>query len=1103
MDSNPLRKHRSEIEADAHHLSEKSILLAQELADTQQRLDRRKLEHKESEDLRRSYNDMVERGFSAEELSAPIRTEEKILNENDRLDAEVEDKVGRKAELSKSFEAFHQFGRKHEKGLSWSPIEHADQIQKNCDAEGKRLEQCKRDLSESEQLLKSSEDKLNAYRKQIDQLHTELKRLETFASEDSEYTALFGDLEPNDSFEDQLLDASFKSNKALDDARRNHHDLSGLKQSSSLFEIECPEAEPDTWLEWARNQRGQLIVDIGHEQETQTTLHLQLRSLEHACVSPSGDVLRAFSLLTEDQSYKSVSDVILECISSDTERKKLASQFGAFLAVPVFKNPKDALAMRQALDREDLQVPVFLEEGLKDFLNRETNGISWEGGVSSGLMLGEYNDVIAALVEPEALERRKKQLRADIKSSEARLEHTREELERIGEQSSLSLSAVALSGFKNAGGDQAMASLESSIVGLEEASALAKQRITRRAFTLISNRREFLKAGGAENLTILKRDYLSLTNQIEELEAQREHLGETVEHRSVQKTAAEEKLLGFTSQLAMIEVLKEWQRLLDQGEFEWLKHAEAEIAAQKAILKENRDRLRGINFEKAQKYVDCQQDIENIKDELEATQAKHEELSGAVSQAKGDVNLLRAKIERALVLEGRLDQLVSAICYRYVDAYGFVQNFKDKEGASDGRLAQDPLFQRFEFIRRYLVDKDRYFIEEEGFIEHVSMICDELGTKRSEAERLARDALKAVESARKAFMTEKEKLSNTGEADDDIKGPIFRRIARAEPSDVRTLVDEIKGKIDDQRELLEAIQRDVKKNKDSLMKVWKTLLDDGVNVHLGYLKEVLAKTPDATFKIEIETAAPELWESILEQVLEEIEITEEREANTKSEPTSAELTRNRAQARDRIAKIIYPRLFPEAKIAVQHNSIGGRPFPFDREGVSEGQYAALELLWTVKLAEFAFKRDALEKGSALGLSPILRRKAENAAQGILIIDGLFSNLSDESLIDLSLGGSLELQSNLQIIGFIHPPHYRNNFDIFPRFIVGKPAGGIGEDGEHVWTNVDIELGNGAKLKIRPGEVVMANMQGQRRQKDATQNRNQVIDDLFDDQSATH
>ena len=59
------------------------------------------------------------------------------------------------------------------------------------------------------------------------------------------------------------------------------------------------------------------------------------------------------------------------------------------------------------------------------------------------------------------------------------------------------------------------------------------------------------------------------------------------------------------------------------------------------------------------------------------------------------------------------------------------------------------------------------------------------------------------------------------------------------------------------------------------------------------------------------------------------------------------------------------------------------------ENLSEGQKAALSLMWAIRLAEFAIEREAKRLSSRRS-----QQKAREMSVNIMLIDGLFSNLSN-------------------------------------------------------------------------------------------------------------
>jgi len=65
---------------------------------------------------------------------------------------------------------------------------------------------------------------------------------------------------------------------------------------------------------------------------------------------------------------------------------------------------------------------------------------------------------------------------------------------------------------------------------------------------------------------------------------------------------------------------------------------------------------------------------------------------------------------------------------------------------------------------------------------------------------------------------------------------------------------------------------------------------------------------------------------------------------------------------------------------------------------------------------------------------VVKSSREN---GFIILDGLFSNLSNDLLIQDSLKALDACKDVFQLIGLIHNKGYVNDFAIFPTYIVGK------------------------------------------------------------------
>jgi len=93
------------------------------------------------------------------------------------------------------------------------------------------------------------------------------------------------------------------------------------------------------------------------------------------------------------------------------------------------------------------------------------------------------------------------------------------------------------------------------------------------------------------------------------------------------------------------------------------------------------------------------------------------------------------------------------------------------------------------------------------------------------------------------------------------------------------------------------------------------------------------------------------------------------------------------------------------------------------------------------VAEFAVAREIA------GLSnSAARRRASSAQHSIVIVDGLFSDLSKPELINESMEAMRGIKGAFQLIGLIHSPFYRNNWERFPTLILGHKVVSIDERG---------------------------------------------------------
>jgi hypothetical protein len=88
-------------------------------------------------------------------------------------------------------------------------------------------------------------------------------------------------------------------------------------------------------------------------------------------------------------------------------------------------------------------------------------------------------------------------------------------------------------------------------------------------------------------------------------------------------------------------------------------------------------------------------------------------------------------------------------------------------------------------------------------------------------------------------------------------------------------------------------------------------------------------------------------------------------------------------------------------------------------------------MWIVRQAEFEIERRLLDMGRTQA------KKERSSANRMIIIDGIFSSLSNRELIKEAMTGLRDLGGNFQIIGLLHSETWVNDYQVFPVYLVGR------------------------------------------------------------------
>jgi hypothetical protein len=196
--------------------------------------------------------------------------------------------------------------------------------------------------------------------------------------------------------------------------------------------------------------------------------------------------------------------------------------------------------------------------------------------------------------------------------------------------------------------------------------------------------------------------------------------------------------------------------------------------------------------------------------------------------------------------------------------------------------------------------------------------------------------------------------------------------------------------------------------------------------NLATLEKVMARYPDGRFFVSAQIAGEDRIREILSDLKDEVVRSSEMETTGRTLRRSDD-TKIKQILRD----TLIDRVFMEPEVAFVNGGIWSGKRSAVTQKLSTGQKIALEFMWIVRQAEYEIERGLRE------LSSKQAAKSRSRTNRVIMIDGIFSTLSDRGIIKEALNGLKGLGGNFQIIGFLHSPTWTNDYEVFPVYHVGK------------------------------------------------------------------
>ncbi|WP_421781231.1 hypothetical protein [Kiloniella litopenaei] len=1076
LDSNPFRKNIKQKQKRKNELDTSIAEKEKQIKVNEERKKELERQIKKFDEDASHFKQMKERGFSQQELKHPARTGESINSRLQKTNEEIGNDLRRQGGLNKLYKDYQTFASVRES--DWIPAEEAAKTEEG-------IQVCENKVRDFDDTVKRFEASQNAISKEVKDKsgflgnkQRELNELIELSPSEIAFKETFKDRKLTDDLEAALYQEKNAVLSSQATAKAEFTTLRNYEEKASKF-FEKIDNAPKEWLQKVEQNKVLLNASLNDLNAESIQLEKQKKQLEKSRVRASGLMLEAIEAIPETIEWQNVADVIAEQNLPKEQALKWASFFSPLLSAPAFNCKKDAIEAEKLLAQLDMHVPLFLAEELSRVIREEVIiPVQWDNDFAIGFMVGGYSNIVKAVVDPEAINTEREKIADAILRNEQEIERIQGQLNELSPDNEIVIAAKHALTFCELGGKKRYEMLEQLISSDEDKLSELNTLTAPAAFRAIIDYRKFCKLGGFKNISSLEDLILDIQDRLEELAAQLETLKVSLEQENERRDETLRLLQELKIEEANNKLFLEFQEAIDAGDFKWLVSSDKIIEKNRELAEELGRKINGINFQKAQDYLESLEGNESSAEELAKLERRIEENVGNRSTFTRQRIALEAEIEGLSRSESALDILIAELWSRYKGVRNFIASFQESEKVQPVLDKNSPLYDALDIIKTMLAEEDKPLSQQDQFIRMVHSTVDELKERDSTLER-AKSSLNKANLAIASFHGKRAEIIDQKFDQSTQAGTVIERITRAKPSQIKNILAEVRFSIAKAKMEKENQQKDLDKIRKVHLTNWKSIIESGLTSHLSMLENILRDTPSTTFELKAEFVSPDQWENILIGVLDEVANIEDA-AKPKSERSQKEESKHNNQLKERIADKLYSELFPRPQIYVKHKAIGGADnFLFEKDGVSQGEYASLELLWQVKLAEFSFKRDAIENlsASSLAVTPAMRRRAEKNAQGILIIDGLFSNLSDEDLIDLSLGQSSSVQSNFQIIGFLHPPHYKNNFNIFPRWLIGKPAKGAHGDGRHVWTQIETRTEQGILRKHKPGEMILTTIHG--------------------------
>lgn len=719
-----------------------------------------------------------------------------------------------------------------------------------------------------------------------------------------------------------------------------------------------------------------------------------------------------------------------------SERLRLAlTHFSGLLFAPVLETVDEADLVANVLFSEGIPAPVLVRSELEEFCR--AGDIKEAEGSAYSYILGARTRPVDCLLDPGLVEREKRELEERAATLKANLAAALQEKASLapGHPDTRLVEDARKSEEDRL--EETTAQAAKDVAEIDVRLPRLEERASEDSVTTIRSTERYANLGGEERYNSLLTEQQDLAQKLAELEAEAIEANVVLEHAELAVTNAETLFSRVVERAAQVPGLRDLSRFVREGGPAFMQAAPRVGIELRKARDQGRARTK-FQFELAQQRVELAQGAEaNLDTEIRKKSDERRDLNEALEShrisgrdAQKGLDEWRPRsatldeVARRLIAQYRIAQEVMADLEVSVDAAGAVSDELDRAIRSSRRLDERGPDEPHYAVE--LADELRADVEALDLRTRSKAIKDAKSALEGARRVLHNEIRKVVEDqALRLSSNERERL---GQASNEPKyaEEMFRHLEKQWQDHNKLSQEAHETLVERRRELATTLKNmtiRLQSNFDAMRKAmnWNAEAESGTLDEAGIQIRAVIHSESQT-------------EALLSEIVGMIE-SDEQHRESEIEAGRSDIIpsqeRHDETLKEKIRLRFYRGMFSEPEVRIRHPELrAGDSYRLDDE-ISTGQQNAVMLMLLLKLADFAIERDIrLQVKDARG-----RRLARALAQKVVIIDGLFSNLSNRELIKESLRAMSKVRGNFQLIGLIHHPQYQNDPDIFPNHIV--------------------------------------------------------------------